>query len=106
RGIAQAENVTRLTELAFVFIPMSFAAAVFSMQTSGAGGNPTEGLDVYCYGTALGFVVLAYLPRYVLRVALRSRTMSWRIQEVGRKIRSERQAPDGVPVPAHRAFWV
>ncbi|KAF1963570.1 hypothetical protein CC80DRAFT_9077 [Byssothecium circinans] len=32
RGIAQAEGVTRLTELAFIFIPLSFVASTFSMQ--------------------------------------------------------------------------
>lgn len=32
RGIAQAESVTKVTELAFVFIPLTFSASIFSMQ--------------------------------------------------------------------------
>lgn len=32
RGIAQAEGVTRLTELAFIFIPITFVSSSFSMQ--------------------------------------------------------------------------
>ena len=32
RGIAEAESVTKLTELAFFFIPITFSASVFSMQ--------------------------------------------------------------------------
>ena len=32
RGIAEAESVTRLTELAFIFIPLTFVAGLFSMQ--------------------------------------------------------------------------
>ena len=32
RGIAEAESVTKLTELAFFFIPLTFSASIFSMQ--------------------------------------------------------------------------
>lgn len=32
RSIAEAETVTRLTELAFLFIPLSFATSIFGMQ--------------------------------------------------------------------------
>jgi hypothetical protein len=32
RGIAEAESVARLTELAFIFIPLTFVAGLFSMQ--------------------------------------------------------------------------
>ena len=32
RGIAETESVTKLTELAFFFIPLTFSASVFSMQ--------------------------------------------------------------------------
>ncbi|KAJ0416688.1 hypothetical protein BJY00DRAFT_316568 [Aspergillus carlsbadensis] len=32
RAIMEAESITRLTELAFLFIPLSFAAALFAMQ--------------------------------------------------------------------------
>ncbi|KAL4879470.1 hypothetical protein BJY04DRAFT_220066 [Aspergillus karnatakaensis] len=32
RAIAEAESISRLSELAFLFIPLSFAASVFSMQ--------------------------------------------------------------------------
>ncbi|KAL8640669.1 MAG: hypothetical protein Q9226_008721 [Calogaya cf. arnoldii] len=32
RGISEAESVTKLTELAFFFIPLTFAASLFSMQ--------------------------------------------------------------------------
>ncbi|KAK3314869.1 hypothetical protein B0H66DRAFT_324581 [Apodospora peruviana] len=48
RGIAQAESVTRLTELAFVFIPMSFAAALLSMQIQELQDAPPESLGFCC----------------------------------------------------------
>ncbi|KAL3461996.1 hypothetical protein BJX64DRAFT_149364 [Aspergillus heterothallicus] len=32
RAISEAESITRLTELAFLFIPLTFAASLFSMQ--------------------------------------------------------------------------
>ena len=34
RGIAEAESVTKLTELAFLFIPISFTASFFSMPVN------------------------------------------------------------------------
>ncbi|KAL3441392.1 hypothetical protein BJX65DRAFT_313833 [Aspergillus insuetus] len=40
RAITEAESVTRLTELAFFFIPLFFAAAVFSMQVRELADGP------------------------------------------------------------------
>lgn len=41
RGIAEAESVTRLTELAFFFIPLTFSATVFSMQVKELNASVT-----------------------------------------------------------------
>ncbi|KAK3387745.1 hypothetical protein B0H63DRAFT_470835 [Podospora didyma] len=97
RGIAQAENVTRLTELAFIFIPMSFAAALFSMQLQELQDAPPRAWMFAA--AALGLVGLAY----VLRLAQRSPTLNSRVRNLGRRIRMETHVPDGVAVPAHRA---
>lgn len=66
RGVAQAESVTRLTEIGFVFIPLTFAASIFSMQVHELDPSTTS---------VKGFVAVAVillLALYSIRLLIRS----------------------------------
>ncbi|KAL5432123.1 hypothetical protein PMIN06_012106 [Paraphaeosphaeria minitans] len=57
KSIAEAESVSKLTELTFVFIPLSLVASLFSMQINELkGGFPLYRVAL----VAIGFVVVAY----------------------------------------------
>ncbi|KAK0662455.1 cora-like Mg2+ transporter protein-domain-containing protein [Cercophora samala] len=61
RAIAQAESISKLTQLAFFFIPLSFIAAVFGM-------NVIEFQDQYTWprwlGVSIGVTAVTYLALY------------------------------------------
>jgi hypothetical protein len=60
RGISETKTVTRLTELAFVFIPLSFCASLFSMSID----ELEDGVPVWIFVmTALATMALAYAIR-------------------------------------------
>ncbi|KFG85934.1 hypothetical protein MANI_114355 [Metarhizium anisopliae] len=65
RSIAEAHSITKLTELAFFFIPLTFAATLFGMQV-----QPREGRAPLSTFILLG-VTLSALS-YLVRLALRS----------------------------------
>jgi Mg2+ and Co2+ transporter CorA len=76
RSITEAECVSKLTELAFVFIPLSFVASLFSMQVHELDG----GVPLYQFApVAISVVVVAYIVRLAseARISLRIRTMSY-----------------------------
>ena len=63
RGIAEAESVARLTELAFIFIPLTFVAGLFSMQIK----ELQSGVPVTTFVTAAVIVtVLIYSFRIIV----------------------------------------
>lgn len=61
RSIAEAETVTKLTELAFAFIPLTFASSLYSMQLVELSGGVHVGTFIatailvatFCYGTRI-----------------------------------------------------
>lgn len=59
RSIAEAETVTRLTELAFLFIPLSFATSIFGMQIIDASTPASTYVAV-----AVTLTSAAYLLRF------------------------------------------
>jgi hypothetical protein len=60
RSISETKTVTRLTELAFVFIPLSFCASLFSMSVD----ELENGVPVWIFVvTALATIALAYAVR-------------------------------------------
>jgi hypothetical protein len=60
RSISETKTVTRLTELAFVFIPLSFCASLFSMSID----ELENGVPVWIFVvTALATIALAYAVR-------------------------------------------
>ena len=64
RGIAEARTMARLTELAFVFIPLTFASSLFSMQVT----ELEAGISFWVFAlTALGLGVVTYVSRNLLQ---------------------------------------
>ncbi len=61
RSIAEAETVTRLTELAFLFIPLSFATSIFGMQIIDGSTSPS----IYI-GVAVALTSLVYVLRFLI----------------------------------------
>ncbi|KAI4222630.1 MAG: hypothetical protein LQ349_007597 [Xanthoria aureola] len=64
RGISEAESVTKLTELAFFFIPLTFAATLFSMQVKELDGSTSVGLFL---AVASAITICSYGLRLVIR---------------------------------------
>ena len=75
RSIAEAETVTRLTELAFLFIPLSFSTSIFGMQFVSGSTPATTYISV-----ALALTSGSYLLRLII-----NRTTEQRIH-LGRSI--------------------
>lgn len=64
RSIQEAESVSKLTELAFVFIPLTFAASIFGMEVK----ELSDPAPLYAFVlTSLGFVAIAYWARLTIR---------------------------------------
>ena len=61
RSIAEAETVTRLTELAFLFIPLSFSTSIFGMQFVSGSTPATTYIAV-----ALALTSGSYLLRFIV----------------------------------------
>ena len=61
RSISEAETVTRLTELAFLFIPLSFATSIFGMQFISGSTSATTYIAV-----ALGLTSGSYILRFII----------------------------------------
>ena len=61
RSIAEAETVTRLTELAFLFVPLSFATSIFGMQIVNESTPATTYIVV-----AVALTGSAYVLRFII----------------------------------------
>ncbi|KAJ4300999.1 hypothetical protein N0V90_003088 [Kalmusia sp. IMI 367209] len=92
RSISEAESVSKLTELAFVFIPLSFVASLFSMQVHELDG----GVPAYKFVVvAIAFVLAAYAVRLSIRS---SRILEYK-NETLRNIREEADLHYNEPIP-------
>ncbi|KAJ5089412.1 Mg2+ transporter protein CorA-like/Zinc transport protein ZntB [Penicillium argentinense] len=70
RSIDEALAVTRLTELAFLFVPLSFAATIFGMQVDPLADNvPIRSFFI------VAIVVTAFA--YLMRMTMRSRWIAY-----------------------------
>ena len=93
RGIAEAESVTKLTELAFFFIPLTFSASIFSMQVKELNASRIS---------IAAFFVLAIIittASYALRLVIRSQKVIRGQQELLKNIRHDRGLAVGAPIP-------
>ncbi|KAK3291082.1 uncharacterized protein B0H64DRAFT_409776 [Chaetomium fimeti] len=100
RGIEEAESVSRLTELAFLFIPTTFAASLFSMQVRELVESPPP---VYAFIiTAIVIVSVSY----GLRLIQRSTVVSGLLLKTARQIRTDQKITSR-DIPARKIFtWV
>lgn len=97
RTIEEAESVSRLTEMAFFFIPLSFAASVFSMQVQELA-NPVP--------TWL-FIIVAFVlsaSSYITRLVVRSSWATRSRQSLFVKIRQHHRIPATESVPTSAFF--
>lgn len=93
RGIAEAESVTRLNELAFFFIPLTFSASVFSMQVKELGSSNV---------TLMSFFVLAIVIitcSYAFRLLVRSTLLRKLGRDCNHRIRTSAKLPSNAPIP-------
>ena len=101
RGIAEAESVTKLTELAFFFIPLTFSASIFSMQV--------KELNASRISIAAFFILATIITAasYVLRLVIRSESfINFRVAAM-KDIRQGAGLAPGFPIPSSTFLaWV
>ncbi|KAF2635029.1 hypothetical protein P280DRAFT_554076 [Massarina eburnea CBS 473.64] len=94
RSIAEAESVSKLTELAFVFVPLSFVASVYSVNFRGQD----QGVPVYQFAAvAVTFVIVAY----AVRLSIRSSRLIHYKNNTFEQIREEAGLQYSEPIPTH-----
>ncbi|KAF2177489.1 hypothetical protein K469DRAFT_358467 [Zopfia rhizophila CBS 207.26] len=94
RAIDQAESVGKLTELGFIFIPISCIAALFSMQI-----QPLE-TPVPLYSFFIAAAVTIGLI-YTVRLSIRSTALIEYKRNHSRNIRVNTKLAPGAPIPTH-----
>ncbi|KAL8717913.1 MAG: hypothetical protein Q9225_004891 [Loekoesia sp. 1 TL-2023] len=92
RGISEAESVTKLTELAFFFIPLTFAASLFSMQVKELDASTTS------VGVFLGVALTITVCSYALRLVIRSSAFLSFWRRWKKEIRTTTKSPSGSPI--------
>ena len=101
RGIAESENITKITELSFVFIPLTFSASVFSMQVK-------ELKDAHV--SVLTFLLLAFgliIALYGLRLLTRSTSTTALKELCIAQVRATSRLQHGASIPTRAyAVWV
>ena len=93
RGIAEAESVTKLTELAFFFIPLTFSASLFSMQIKEISAAT---LSVTAF-LAVAIVITAC--SYALRLFIRSESFTEFRRYCASEIRADADISPGGYIP-------
>ena len=80
RSINEAKTVTRLTELAFVFVPLYFCASLFSMSVY----ELQNGVPIWTFVvTAFAMVFLAYGVRLLIGNEFLSNSMRRSLSDSG-----------------------
>ena len=93
RGIAEAESVTKLTELAFFFIPLTFSASIFSMQV--------KELDASRISIAAFFTlaIIITTASYALRLLIRSEKFVHHRKRLLNDVRQDAGLTPGSSIP-------
>lgn len=93
RGITEAESVTKLTELAFFFIPPTFSASIFSMQV--------KELDASRISIAAFFTlaILITTASYALRLLIRSEVIVHQRKRLLNNVRQNAGLTPGSSIP-------
>ena len=101
RGIAEAESVTKITELAFFFIPLTFSASVFSMQVKELGST---NVSLWVFFVV---AVVITISSYALRLAIRSALVIGLRRKWMDEVRELEGLPAGSPIPSRMFFrWL
>jgi hypothetical protein len=99
RSIAEAESISKLTELAFVFIPLSFVASLFSMEVRELNG----GVPVYVFILA---AIATVFVAYAMRLGIRSSRLIEYKSKMLLQVRTRSAIPYNQPLPTHTfMFW-
>jgi hypothetical protein len=93
KQLSESSSVTKLTELAFIFVPLSFVASAFSMQIQELESPPSL---VAFFITAAAVIFTAYL----IRVLANSRAFGNAGRRAERAARKYSHIPDSQPLPA------
>lgn len=102
RGIAQAESVTKITELAFVFIPLTFSASIFSMQVKELSKKEVSLRSFFIVA------IVVTTSSYALRLIIRSTWVARRRQTLLKRITEDGKLQPGDPIPTRiflAWFW-
>lgn len=92
RSITETKTVTKLTELAFLFIPLSFTASLFSMSIQ----ELDTSVPVWTFiATSLGMAALAY----GVRLMLTSEYLAKSLHGAFERFRAQRGLPRGANAP-------
>ncbi|OCL04462.1 hypothetical protein AOQ84DRAFT_117046 [Glonium stellatum] len=94
RGIAQAESVSKLTELAFFFIPLTFIATTYSMQIKELKKPPSISSFIWASITA---VIVSYGLRLIVRSSI---VLSFK-RQCFRSVRKHGNLEPKDRIPAH-----
>jgi Mg2+ and Co2+ transporter CorA len=101
RGIAEAESVTKLTELAFFFIPLTFSASIFSMQVKELSSSRVS------LSTFFILAIIITTCSYALRLFIRSASVISVRRHYMKEIRADAGLPPGASIPTTSfLIWV
>ena len=93
RGIAEAEGVSKLTELAFFFIPLTFSASIFSMQV-----KELNAADISVSAFVILAIIITFLS-YGLRLFIRSESFTRSRHRWIQNMREDASLSPGAPIP-------
>ena len=93
RGIAEAESVTKLTELAFFYIPLTFSASIFSMQVKELN-NSQLSLSTFF---AVALLITGF--SYGIRLFIRSSAVKAFYHQCQQDVRDHGKISAGSPIP-------
>ena len=101
RGIAEAESVTKLTELAFLFIPLTFSASIFGMQVREL---TTANVSIWAFFL---LAVCITFGSYGLRLLIRSESVIRMKQRSLEVVRNDAELAPGYPIPTrYFVAWI
>lgn len=93
RGIAEAESVTKLTELAFFFIPLTFSASILGMQVRELSESEVSLWMFFLLAIAI------MTSSYAVRLIIRSKRVIRLRHNLFKRIREEYDLEPDDPIP-------
>ncbi|RPA80923.1 hypothetical protein BJ508DRAFT_124442 [Ascobolus immersus RN42] len=98
KAIGEAESVTKLTEMAFFFLPLGFSASIFGMQIKEFENN----VSIYVWVVT---AIAAVAGSYIVRLVVRSRFLTRQKRRLMRKLRRHGGGADSdAPIPSTAIF--